>query len=249
MTEILYGRHPVKEALKAGRPLNKILVARGLGGSMFQEIRSLAVARGIPVQLVDREALDRLTAHSVHQGYLAFAAGKEYATVDDILDKAQEQPLIMVLAYITDPRNLGAILRTSVAAGADGVIIPTRRATGLTGEVAKAAAGALEHIPVARVTNMSRTLRYLKERGLWVVGAEADAPAVLWDVKLTGPLALVIGGEATGLGRVVQKECDHLVRIPILGKITSLNASVAAALVLYEVIRQRRETDARDNHR
>lgn len=249
MTEVLYGRHPVKEALKSGRPLNKILVARGLGGPVFQEIKGLATARGIPLQLVDRQALDRITSGGVHQGYLAFASVKEYATVDDIIIGAKEPPLIVVLAHISDPRNLGAILRTAAAAGVDGVIIPSRRAAGLSGEVAKASAGAIEHIPVARVTNIARALRSLKERGFWIVGAEADAQASLWEVELTGALAVVIGGEAAGLGRTIQKECDYRVRIPMYGKVGSLNASVAAALVLYEVFRQRRKADARNNNR
>lgn len=249
MTEILYGRHPVREALKSGRPLNKILIARGLGGPVFQEIRGLATARGVPLQLVERQALDRMTSGGVHQGYLAFAAVKEYVTVDDILVGAKEPPLVVVLAHITDPRNLGAIMRTAAAAGIDGLIIPSRRAAGLSGEVAKAAAGATEHVPVARVTNIARTLRYLKERGFWIVGAEAGAPAVLWEVQLTGALAVVIGGEAAGLGRTIQKECDYKVRIPMSGKIASLNASVAAALVLYEVFRQRRKADARTGNR
>ncbi|MEW6173606.1 MAG: 23S rRNA (guanosine(2251)-2'-O)-methyltransferase RlmB [Bacillota bacterium] len=244
---MLYGRHPVKEALRSGRPLNKILVARGLGGPLFHEVRSMAVAKGIPLQLVDRQALDRLAAGGVHQGYLAFPAGKEYVSVDDILNKAKKPPLLVVLSHVTDPRNLGAILRTAAASGVDGVVVPTRRAAGLTGEVAKAAAGAAEYMSVARVTNIARTLRELKKHGLWVLGAEAGAREVFWDLKLTGPLAVVIGGEESGLGRVVQKECDLLARIPVVGNITSLNASVAAALVLYEVIRQRREADARSN--
>jgi 23S rRNA (guanosine2251-2'-O)-methyltransferase len=249
MSEVLYGRHPVKEALKTGRPLNKILVARGLGGPMFHEIKNLAVSRGVPFQTVDRQALDRLAAGGVHQGYLAFSAGKEYSTVDDILIKAKEQPLIVVLAHITDPRNLGAIIRTAVACDVDGVIIPARRAAGLTGEAAKASAGAVENMPVARVTNLRQTLVYLKEHGFWVVGAEADAHALLWDVKLTGPLAVVIGGEASGLGRVVRKECDLVVRIPAAAGMPSLNASVAAAVILYEAIRQRREADAGNHNR
>ncbi|MEW6448625.1 MAG: 23S rRNA (guanosine(2251)-2'-O)-methyltransferase RlmB [Bacillota bacterium] len=246
---MLYGRHPVREALKSGRPLNKILIARGQSGPLFQEIRGLASARGIPLQLVDRQALDRITSGGVHQGYLAFAAVKEYVTVDDILAGAKGSPLVVVLAHITDPRNLGAILRTAAAAGVDGVIIPSRRAAGLSGEAAKAAAGAIEHVAVARVTNITRTLRYLKEKGFWIVGAEAGAPVLLWEVQLTGALAVVIGGEATGLGRTVQKECDYKVRIPMSGKIASLNASVAAALVLYEVVRQRWKADARNNNR
>ncbi|HIE11881.1 MAG TPA: 23S rRNA (guanosine(2251)-2'-O)-methyltransferase RlmB [Desulfotomaculum sp.] len=249
MTEILYGRHPIREALRSGRPLNKILIARGLGGPVFREIRGLAAARGIRLQLVDRRALDRIASGGVHQGYLAFAAVKEYVTVDDILVGAEEPPLLVVLAHITDPRNLGAILRTAAAAGVDGVIIPSRRAAGLSGEVAKAAAGAVEQVPVARVTNIARTLRCLKERGFWIVGAEAGAPAVLWEVRLTGAIAVVIGGETAGLGRTIQKECDYKVRIPMSGKIASLNASVAAAVVLYEVFRQRYRADAGNNNR
>lgn len=248
MTEILYGRHPVKEALKSGRPLNKILVARGIGGPAFQEIRNLAITRGIPVQTVDKQALDRLAAGGVHQGFLAFAAAKEYVTVEDILEKAKDPPFILVLDHITDPRNLGAIIRTAAAAGVDGVIIPTRRAAGITSEAAKAAAGAVEHVLVARVTNISRTLRELKAKGFWIAGADPAGPALLWETKFTGPIAIVIGGEDTGLGRVVQKECDFLVRIPMSDKITSLNASVAAALLLYEVVRQRQKANARDNH-
>jgi len=244
LTEILYGRHPVREALRTGRPLNKILVARGLGGATVQEIRNLALARGVPVQTVDRQALDRLAGGGVHQGFLAFAAPKEYVTLDDILDKAKTPPFLLVLDHITDPRNLGAILRTAAAAGVDGVVIPTRRAAAITGEAAKAAAGAIEHLPVARVTNISRTLRYLKEQGFWIVGADPEASQPLWEAALTGPIAIVIGGEDTGLSRVVQKECDCLVRIPMTERTASLNASVAAALFLYEVVRQRRQADA-----
>jgi len=244
LTEILYGRHPVKEALKTGRPLNKILVARGLGRAALQEIRSLAIARRVPVQTVDRQVLDRLAAGGVHQGFIAFAAPKEYVTVDDILDRAQEPPFLLVLDHITDPRNLGAILRTAAAAGVDGVIIPTRRAAGITGEAAKAAAGTVEHLLVARVTNISRTLHQLKECGLSIVGAEPHAPHLLWEARLTGPITVVIGGEDTGLSRVVKRECDFLVRIPMTPKTTSLNASVAAALLLYEVVRQRQQPNA-----
>ncbi|MGQ9513379.1 23S rRNA (guanosine(2251)-2'-O)-methyltransferase RlmB [Thermodesulfitimonas sp.] len=243
MTEILYGRHPVREALKIGRPLNKILVARGLGGAAVQEIRNLALARGVPVQTVDRQALDRL-AGGVHQGFLAFAAPKEYVSLDDILEKANKPPFLLVLDHVTDPRNLGAILRTAAAAGVDGVVIPMRRAAGITGEAAKTAAGAIEHLPVTRVTNISRTLRYLKGLGFWIIGADPEAPQLLWEATLTGPIAIVIGGEDTGLSRVVQKECDYLVRIPMTEKIASLNVSVAAALLLYEVVRQRQQTDA-----
>jgi 23S rRNA (guanosine2251-2'-O)-methyltransferase len=249
LAEVLYGRHPVREALRAGRPLNKILIARGLGGPVLQEVKSLAAARGVPVQLVERRVLDRFAAGGTHQGYLAFPAAKEYVDVDDILSKAQEPPLVVVLAHVTDPRNLGAILRTAAATGADGVFIPARRAAGLTAEALKAAAGAAEYVPVARVNNISRTLRYLKERGFWVVGAEATAPEVLWNVELKGPVAVVLGGEDSGLGRAVQKECDFLIRIPMVGKMTSLNVSVAAALVLYEVFRQRQEAHARTGNR
>lgn len=150
----------------------------------------------------------------------------------------------MVANEIQDPHNLGAILRTAEAAGVDGVVIPSRRAVALTGAVAKAAAGAASLVPVARVTNIARTLRYFKEKGLWVVGADAAAPTLFWEADLKGPLALVIGGEAAGLGRLVREECDLLVRLPMLGRLNSLNASVAAALLIYEVLRQRRNAEA-----
>ncbi|ACX51558.1 RNA methyltransferase, TrmH family, group 3 [Ammonifex degensii KC4] len=244
--ELVYGRHAVKEALLAGRSLYKILVARGLGGAFFHELRSLAASRSVPVQIVPAEALDRLTARGVHQGCVALVSPYNYASLDEIL--ATHPSCLLVLAYITDPRNLGAILRTAAAVGVEGVIIPSRRAAGLTAEALKASAGGAEHVKVARVTNLAQTLRYLKEQGFWVLGAEADAKVSLWEAEWNEPLVVVIGGEDTGLGKVVRRECDVLVRIPTTAKMPCLNASVAAAVILYEVLRrQMKGKNAGDN--
>lgn len=240
--DLIFGRNPVREALLAGRPLNRLLLARGIVPRVHQELFALARERGVPVQSVERSFLDRLTGGQAHQGVAAYVAEQAYVDVEDLL-RGREKPLIVVANEIQDPHNLGAILRTAEAAGVDGVVIPSRRAAGLTGAVAKAAAGAASLVPVARVTNIARTLRYFKEKGLWVIGADAAAPTLFWDADLKGPLALVIGGEAAGLGRLVREECDLLVRLPMLGRLNSLNASVAAALLIYEALRQRRGVD------
>jgi len=239
-SDLIFGRNPVREALRAGRPLNRLLLARGITPRVYHELAALAGERGVPVHSVERSALDRLTGGRAHQGVAAYVAGHAYVDVEDLL-LGRDQPLIVVANEIQDPHNLGAILRTAEAAGVDGVVIPARRAAALTGAVAKAAAGAASLVPVARVTNIARTLRFFKEKGLWVAGADAAAPTLLWEADLKGPLVLVIGGEAAGLGRVVREECDLLVRLPMHGRLNSLNASVAAALLIYEVLRQRRE--------
>ncbi|HHW43735.1 23S rRNA (guanosine(2251)-2'-O)-methyltransferase RlmB [Desulfofundulus thermobenzoicus] len=232
------GRHAVKEALLAGRAVNKILVARG--ATNLQEIIHLARERRIPVQQVERVYLDRLVPQVPHQGVAALAAPREYLSVEEILALAAgEDPFLILLDEITDPHNLGAILRTADAAGVHGVIIPRRRAAALTPAVVKASAGAVEHVPVARVANLARTIARLQERGLWVVGADPAAPQIYWDARLDGPIALVIGGEDRGLGRLVREKCDFLVSLPMAGRVGSLNASVAAALLAYEVVRQR----------
>ncbi|MGO0121900.1 23S rRNA (guanosine(2251)-2'-O)-methyltransferase RlmB [Desulfothermobacter acidiphilus] len=235
--ELVYGRHAVKEALLTGRPLYKILVARGLGGNFFHELRNLAAGRNIPVQVLPAEALDRLTSRGAHQGCVAFVSPYRYAAIEDLVALAPR--CLLVLAYITDPRNLGAILRTAAAVGVEGVVLPSRRAVGLTAEALKAAAGGAEHVKVARVTNLAAALRYLKEQGFWVLGAEADAPCTLWEARWNEPVAVVIGGEDKGLGKVIRRECDVLVRIPTTAQMPCLNASVAAAIVLYEVMRRR----------
>jgi len=242
VSEIIAGRNPVREALRAGRPINKVVMAKGAGAGPLSEIIKLAKENNIPLQTVDRTYLDKLVTGSPHQGVVAYAAPKQYVEVEDILAAARakgQDPFIVMLDEINDPHNLGAIIRTVDAAGAHGVIIPQRRSVALTPTVAKASAGAVEYVPVARVTNLDQTIRQLKELGLWVVGADMDGPEVYWKANLTGPLLLIIGGEGKGIGRIIKERCDMLVRLPMAGRVGSLNASVAAALLVYEVVRQR----------
>lgn len=196
------------------------------------------------MQKVDRQRLEKFASGTAHQGVLAFLAAKEYVEVDDILACVSpgEVPLLIILDEISDPHNLGAILRSADAAGAHGVVIPRRRSAPLTPTVAKASAGAIEYVKVARVANLPQTIEGLKKKGLWIIGAEANGEDLYWDAKLDGPLALVIGGEGKGLGRLVKERCDSIVRLPMNGQVNSLNASVAAALLVYEVLRQRRRT-------
>jgi 23S rRNA (guanosine2251-2'-O)-methyltransferase len=241
---VIYGRNPVREALRGGRTLHKVLVARGADPRLFRELRELARPAGIPVQVVERPLLDQLTGGgAAHQGVAATVSVKDFVAVEALL--TGENPLLVVLNAVQDPRNLGAILRTAEAAGVDGAVVPSRRAAPLTPAAAKTAAGAVEYLPVARVTNIALTLREFKQKGLWVVGADPEAPVSYWDADLGGPLALVIGGESAGLGRAVHAECDSLVRIPMSGRVGSLNASVAAALLIYEAVRQRRAGGSR----
>ncbi|MCM8900405.1 23S rRNA (guanosine(2251)-2'-O)-methyltransferase RlmB [Caldicoprobacter algeriensis] len=235
------GRNPVMEALRAGKTIEKILVAKGSREGAVRDILKIARERGIVVQEVNRKRLDSMSQTGAHQGIIALAVPYTYASVDDILERARqanELPFVVVLDCIEDPHNFGAILRTAECCGVHGIIIPKRKAVGITPTVVKASAGAVEYIPVARVTNVASTLEYLKEQGLWVVGAEAEAtPYNLQDMK--GPIAMVIGNEGKGLRRLVKEKCDYLVGIPMKGKINSLNASVAAAILMYEVLRQR----------
>lgn len=239
--ELIYGRNSVRELLKADKPVNKVLFQSEGTGSNFQELVGVAREKGIPFQFVEKSALDRLTAHAKHQGVLAYVAPREYATVEDILGLARskgEDPFILVLDEVEDPHNLGALIRTVDAVGAHGVIIPKRRSVGLTGTVAKTSAGAVEHVLVARETNLVQTLKDLKEAGCWVAGAEAGG-AEAFETDLTGPRVLVIGSEGKGIGRLVRETCDEIVSLPMKGKINSLNASVAGSILLYEVLRQR----------
>lgn len=240
--ELLWGRNPVLEALRAGRPLQKILLARGTHGAAVLEIIARAREEGIPLQEVDRSRLEAMTRGGAHQGVVAIAAARAYATVEEILALARqrgEPPLVVLLDEVTDPHNLGSILRTAEAMGVHGVIIGKHRSAGLTSTVAKASAGALEYVPVARVTNLAQTVDRLKEEGLWVVGAEESAGTVLWEADLRGPLAVLIGGEGKGLGRLLREKSDFLVKIPMQGRIGSLNVGVATGVLLYEVRRQR----------
>jgi 23S rRNA (guanosine2251-2'-O)-methyltransferase len=240
LNEITWGRNPILEALKAGRTLNKILLATGAHGST-EEILARARERGVPVKVVERHLLDEMTEGAKHQGVVAYCSPREYVEVEDILKSASdrhETPLVVVLAGWEDPQNFGAILRTAESAGAHGIIIPERRAVPLTGVVAKASAGAVEYLPVSRVGNLSRTLSDLKKAGLWIVGADTSGQTDYFQADLTIPLALVIGGEGKGLGHLA-KTCDYLVRIPMRGRIGSLNVSAAGSILIYEVLRQR----------
>lgn len=241
-TEQLEGRHPVIEALKSGRELNKILLAEGVEGGSANEILSRAREAGIIVQRVPKERLDSIAVTRNHQGVVAYLAAKEYVDLDVILAEADQSPrpgLIVVLDEIEDPFNFGSVLRSADGAGAHGVVIPKRRAVPLTATVAKASAGAIEHIPVARVTNISQTLDNLKKAGYWIVGTDVDARELYYQADLTGPIVLVIGNEGKGLGEAVKKRCDFLVRLPMIGNVQSLNAGVAAGILLYDVVRQR----------
>jgi 23S rRNA (guanosine2251-2'-O)-methyltransferase len=232
---VLSGVHPVTEALKAGHALERLLIAQGAGGPRLQEIIDLARKASIPVRFEPRNALDRLAGSQAHQGVVALGAAKQYADLEDVA--ASE--LVVVLDGVEDPHNLGAIIRTAHAAGAASVIIPERRAAGLTDVVAKAAAGALEYLPVVRVTNINRALEELKERGFWIYGLDERGTEEYHRVEYNKPTALVLGGEGAGLHEHVRKRCDVLVRIPMAGKISSLNVSVAAGVVLFD-LRSRR---------
>jgi 23S rRNA (guanosine2251-2'-O)-methyltransferase len=227
---ILSGIHPVSEALKSRHPLDRLLIAQGAGGPRVQELIELARRASVPVRFEPRAALDRLAGSPAHQGVVALAAAKKYAD----LDSAVESELVVVLDGVEDPHNLGAIIRTAHAAGAGAVIIPERRAASVTDVVAKAAAGALEHLPVVRVTNVNRTLEELKERGYWIYGLDERGTEPYDHVEYNTPTALVLGSEGKGLHEQVRKHCDLLVRIPMAGKISSLNVSVAAGVVLFE---------------
>ncbi len=227
---VLSGIHPVTEALRAGRPLDRVLVAQGAGGPKVQVIVDLARQAEVPVRFEPRSALDRVAGTPAHQGVVALGAAKKYAD----LDAVPATGILVVLDGVEDPHNLGAIIRTAHAAGAAGVVIPERRAVGVTDVVAKAAAGALEHLPVIRVTNINRTLEELKERGYWIYGLDERGDQDYDRVEFSVPTALVMGAEGKGLHEQVRKHCDVLVRIPMAGKISSLNVSVAAGVVLFE---------------
>jgi 23S rRNA (guanosine2251-2'-O)-methyltransferase len=240
----IFGISPVTEALKAGRPIQRVLIAEQRKSDRdIIEIIRLAKGRGTEVRIVTRDALNREAPNALHQGVIATAAAREYATLDDILQLPAQKgqaPLYLVLDGVEDPRNLGAILRTAEATGVHGVIIPERRAVGLTETVAKTAAGALEYVPVVKVVNIANVLEELKKAGVWVAGAEAGGDTLYWDADFVRPTALVLGGEDKGVRRLVRERCDYLLSLPLMGSITSLNVSVAAGVLLYEVLRQRR---------
>ena len=240
---LIEGRNAVIEALRAGTAIDKIYIARGETDAALGHIASAAREKGVVVVEADRRKLDGMSRTKSHQGVVAIAAVREYADVDDILAAARERgeaPLIVVCDELSDPHNLGAVIRTAECAGAHGVIIPKRRSAGLTAVVAKTSAGAVSYLPVARVANIPALLKELKERGVWVFGAAAEGSVPLYEADLKGPAAIVIGNEGDGMGRLVRESCDVLVSIPMRGRISSLNASAAAAVLLYEAVRQRR---------
>lgn len=241
LTASLYGVLPVLEALRAGgRRIEKIIVADGARQHRLNDIFELAREHRVIVETVPKERLERLVEPGVnHQGVIAIAAAADYVDVDEIIDPANDPPLFVILDGVEDPRNLGAILRTVECAGADGVFIPERRAVGLTETVAKSSAGAIEHVKVAKVTNLNRFIEDLKERNVWVVGTSGEATMSYTEWDWTTPSALVLGAEGSGLHRLVAENCDALVKIPMYGKIDSLNVSVAAGVILFEARRQR----------
>ena len=239
---IIEGRNAVIEALRTGTAIDKIYIAKGETDKTLGHIASKARDAGIVVVDADRRKLDSMSRTHAHQGVIALAAVREYATVDSIRAAAAEKgeaPLLVVCDEISDPHNLGAILRTAECAGAHGVVIPKRRSAGLTAVVAKTSAGAVAHMPVARVPNIPTLLKDLKKQGVWVFGTAAGGTTSLYDADLKGPAAIVIGSEGDGMTRLAMENCDFLVSIPMRGKLNSLNASAAAAILLYEAVRQR----------
>ncbi|WP_297312470.1 23S rRNA (guanosine(2251)-2'-O)-methyltransferase RlmB [uncultured Oscillibacter sp.] len=239
---VIEGRNAVIEALRAGTAIDKIYLQKGETDKTLGHIASKARSAGAVVVEADRRKLDAMSRTHAHQGVIALSAVREYATVEDILQTAEargEAPLLVVCDELSDPHNLGAVIRTAECAGAHGVIIPKRRSAGLTAVVAKTSAGAVAHVPVARVPNLPALLEELKQRGIWIFGTAADGSTPLYGADLKGPAAIVIGSEGGGMGRLVAQRCDFLVSIPMRGKLNSLNASAAAAIMLYEAVRQR----------
>lgn len=239
--DYIIGKNPVMEALRSERDINKILIAESSQRGQMQQLLQLAKEANVIVQFVPKKKIDQISDEN-HQGVLAYIAAYQYAEMDDLFaaaEKKNETPFFLLLDEIEDPHNLGSIMRTADAVGAHGIIIPKRRAVGLTATVAKASTGAIEHIPVVRVTNMARTIDELKERGIWIAGTDASGKQDYRQFDGTLPLGLVIGSEGKGMGRLVRDKCDFLINLPMAGKVTSLNASVAAALLMYEVYRRR----------
>jgi len=237
----LEGRNAVLEAFRSGKTIDRLFIQEGSQDGPIQTILREAKKTDCVISFVKKERLDQLSTTGKHQGVIAYAAAYEYAEVDDILKLAQdknEPPFIILLDCIEDPHNLGAIIRTAHQAGAHGVIIPKRRAVGLTATVARVSAGALNYLPVAKVTNLAATIDELKQKGLWFVCADMDGE-LMYKLNLRGPIGLVIGSEGEGVGRLVKEKCDFVARIPMFGKVDSLNASVAAGIMAYEIVRQR----------
>ena len=240
--DMIEGRNALTEALKSGRTIDKVFIAEGDTDRALARLAAMAKEAGAVVVATDRRKLDLMSPTGAHQGIMAQVAAHDYVTVEEILRRAAdrgEAPLLVLCDELSDPHNLGAILRTAECAGAHGVIIPKRRSVGLTAVVSKTSAGAVEYMPVARVSNMANTIRDLKQQGIWVFGTAAEARTDIYHADLKGPAAIVIGNEGQGMSRLVAESCDVLVSIPMKGNISSLNASAAAAILLYEAVRQR----------
>jgi 23S rRNA (guanosine2251-2'-O)-methyltransferase len=253
MADYIWGRYPVLEALRSKRRVHRVLVAQGPQDSAVTQVLDQARRLGVPIEVTPRRRLDDLSHNANHQGLLALAAPRTYADLDDIFTRAkelEEPALVVVLDAIQDVQNLGSLIRTAEAVGAHGVVIPEHRAAGLTPAVDKTSAGAVELLPVARVTNISRALEEAKRRGLWCVGLDGEATTEFDQANLTGPIALVVGNEGKGISRLVREHCDVLIRIPMRGRVRSLNAAVAGSIALYEILRQRTraERDAGSVH-
>lgn len=239
--EMIVGKNPVTEALKSGRSINKVMVSEQMNEKAFRELNQLSKRSGTVVQRVPKKKLDQLASGN-HQGVIAYVASYQYVSLDDLFARAEaveEEPFFIILDELEDPHNLGSILRTADATGVHGIIIPKRRSVGLTATVAKTSAGAIEYIPVARVTNISDTIAELKDRHVWVVGTEMEGTEDYRELDGKMPIALVIGNEGKGISRLVKEKCDWTVSLPMKGKVSSLNASVACSLLLYEVYRKR----------
>ena len=239
----LEGRNAVNEALRSSRQIEKVFVVDGAADRSLARLVSQAKEQGAVVVKTDRRKLDQMSTTGAHQGIIAYAAAHEYAQMEDIFARAEEKgeaPLIVLCDELSDPHNLGAILRTAECAGAHGVIVPKRRSVGLTATVAKASAGAIEYMPVVRVSNLSAAIRELKDRGVWVFGTTAEGTTDLYEADFARPCAIVIGSEGEGMSRIVEENCDYTVSIPMKGNISSLNASAAAAILLYEAARKRK---------
>ncbi|MBP0727038.1 23S rRNA (guanosine(2251)-2'-O)-methyltransferase RlmB [Bacillus sp. RG28] len=239
--EYIIGRNPVMEAIRSGRDINKIWVSEGANKGQIHKLLELANQNKVLIQTAPNKKLDSMVEGN-HQGVVASVAAYEYAELDDLFalaEKRNEQPFFLILDEIEDPHNLGSIMRTADAVGAHGIIIPKRRAVGLTAAVAKSSTGAIEYIPVARVTNLARTVEDLKQRGLWIVGTDAKGADDYRNLDGNMSLGLIIGSEGKGMSRILKEKCDFLIKLPMVGKVTSLNASVAASLLMYEVYRKR----------
>ena len=240
--DIVEGRNSVLELLESGKDINKIFITKGEKQGSINKIIGRAKGKGIVLVEVDKSKLDEMSNTKNHQGVIAIVPPFEYCEVDDIIDEAKnrnEDPFILILDGIEDPHNLGAIIRTAETAGVHGIVIPKRRAASVNSTVNKTSAGAVEHMKIARVNNINETIKYLKDNGLWIIGTDGNADKYYYEQDLKGSIAIVIGSEGTGMSRIVSENCDLLIKIPMKGKITSLNASVSAGIVIYEAVKQR----------